>query len=49
VANKDLSKIETPELPDRTQWVHDLGYKLWNEKEIRDGTVFKRFKEKLKL
>ena len=49
VANKDLLKIETPELPDRTQWVHDLGYKLWNEKEIRDGTVFKRFKEKLKL
>ena len=49
VANKDLNKIETPDLPDRTQWVNDLGYKLWNEKEIRDGTVFKRFKQKLKL
>ena len=49
VANKDLTKIETPEYPDRTQWVYDLGYKLWSEKEIRDGTVFKRFKNKLGL
>jgi hypothetical protein len=49
VANKDLTKIENPEYPDRTQWVHDLGYKLWSEKEIRDGTVFKRFKTKLGL
>ena len=47
VANKDLTKIETPQFPDRTQWLCDLGYKLWSEKEIRDGTVFKRFKIKL--
>ncbi len=47
VANKDLNNIETPEYPDRTQWLYDLGYKLWSEKEIRDGTVFKRFKDKL--
>jgi hypothetical protein len=47
VANKDLNNIETPEYPDRTQWLNDLGYKLWSEKEIRNGTVFKRFKEKL--
>ena len=49
VANTDLTKIENPEYPDRDQWVYDLGYKQWTEKEIRDGTVFKRFKEKLKL
>ena len=49
VANKDLNNIETPEYPDRTQWLHDLGYKLWSEKEIRDGTVFKRYKTKLGL
>jgi len=47
VANKDLNNIETPEYPDRDQWVHDIGYKQWTEQEIRDGTVFKRFKEKL--
>jgi len=49
VANKDLNRIETPEYPDRTQWLHDLGYKMWSIKEIRDGTVYKRFKEKLGL
>ena len=49
VANTDLTKIETPVMPDRTQWLNDLGYKLWSEKEIGDGTVFKRFKEKLGL
>ena len=49
VANTDLSKIETPEYPDRAQWVNDLGYKMWSIKEIRDGTVYKRFKQKLGL
>ncbi len=49
VANKDLNNIETPQRPDRTQWLHDLGYKLWSEKEIRDGTEFKRYKTKLGL
>ena len=49
VANKDLTKIESPDYPDRTQWVNDLGYKLWSIKEIRDGTVYKRFKSKLGL
>ncbi len=49
VANTDLNNIETPKYPDRKQWLHDLGYKLWSEKEIRDGTVFKRFKTKLGL
>ena len=49
VANKDLSKIEKPEKVDRTQWVCDLGYKMWSTEEIKNGTVFKRFKEKLKL
>ena len=49
VANKDLTKIESPEYPDREQWVNDLGYKLWSIKEIKDGTVYKRFKSKLGL
>jgi len=49
VANKDLTMIETPELPDRTQWVYDIGYKMWSTEEIKSGKVFKRFKEKLGL
>ena len=49
VCNKDLNNIETPDTPDRTQWVNDLGYKLWSINEIKDGTVYKRFKSKLGL
>lgn len=47
VGNTVLEDIENPKYPDRTQWVYDLGYKQWTEKEIKDGTVFKRFKNKL--
>ena len=49
VANTDLNKIETPDMPDRTQWLNDLGYKLWSTEEIRNGTVFRRFKNKLNI
>jgi len=49
VANTDLLKIETPIYPNRTQWVYDLGYKMWTTEEIKNGTVFKRFKDKLEL
>ena len=49
VANTNLNNIETPEYPDRTQWVHDIGYKMWSTDEIRNGTVLKRFKKKLGL
>ena len=49
VCNKDLADIETPKTPDRTQWVNDLGYKLWSIDEIKNGTVYKRFKSKLGL
>ena len=49
VANIDLTKIETPNMPDRTQWLNDLGYKLWSTEEIRNGTVFRRFKNKLNI
>ena len=49
VSNTDLLKIESPIYPDRTQWVQDIGYKLWHVNEIKNGTVFKRFKEKLNL
>ena len=49
VANKDLTKIESPEYPDRTQWLNNLGYKMWTTEEIKDGTVFRRFKQQLGL
>jgi len=49
VANWNLLKIENPIMPDREQWVHNLGYRMWSVNEIRSGIVYKRFKEKLGL
>jgi hypothetical protein len=49
VANHDLMDIETPKRPDRTQWVRDIGYKMWSTEEIKSGIVFKRYKDKLGL
>ncbi len=49
VANTNLNDIESPKHPDRTQWLNDLGYKMWSIQEIKDGTVYKRFKTKLGL
>ena len=47
VANTDLSKIESPEFPDRTQWLNNLGYMMWTIDEIRSGKVYKRFRNKV--
>ena len=49
VANTNLNDIESPKYPDRTQWLNDLGYKMWSIQEIKDGTVYKRFNTKLGL
>lgn len=44
--NTDLSKIETPEMPDRTQWLHDLAYTQWTMREMTQGIVVKHLWEK---
>ena len=49
VCNQNLEDIENPKYPERQQWGHDLGYKIWSIQEIKDGTVYKRFKQKLGL
>ena len=45
VANTDLSKIESPDMPDRDQWLYDLGYANWSMHEVENGTVWRRFRE----
>lgn len=47
VANKDLSKIENPDLIDRMQWLYDLSYCQWTLEEYQSGEVWKRFKEQV--
>ncbi len=44
VANKTLDNIENPEKPNRDQWLYDLGYAQWSEEEVRNGTVWRRFR-----
>lgn len=41
VANKDLDRIEQPEMPDRQQWTHDLAYCQWNGPELEEGLAWR--------
>jgi hypothetical protein len=36
-----LVKIESPEMPDRDQWLSDLAYCQWTPAEMRSGVVWK--------
>lgn len=40
VANTDWDKIESPELPDRKQWLNDLAYTQWTPEEMRKGVAW---------
>lgn len=42
VANLDLSMIETPRMPDRTQWVNQLAHTEWTTQELATGLPIKR-------
>jgi len=37
IANTDLTKINDPITPDRTQWLYDLAYKQWTLEELSQG------------
>ena len=43
VANKDLAQIESPAVPDRTQWLYDLSAAHWTDEESRSGAVYQQF------
>ena len=42
VGNKDFSTIESPIMPDRTQWLNDYAFTEWTVEEIAQGTPFSR-------
>ena len=44
ISNTDLFKIETPNMPDRQQWVEKLAMCHWNRDEIRSGAAWKHFR-----
>ena len=43
VANHDLAQIETPIMPDRTQWLNDLAAAHWTDAESQRGDIYKHF------
>jgi dTDP-4-amino-4,6-dideoxygalactose transaminase len=43
VANSDLAQIETPGMPDRTQWLYDLSAAHWTDAESRSGNIYRHF------
>ena len=48
VANHNISKIENPNLPDRTEWLLDIVQKHWNAKEIKKGVMWNNFRPYIK-
>lgn len=40
IANTDLSLIESPQLPDRTQWIQRLAMSHWKFDELRSGQAW---------
>ena len=47
VANTDLSRIESPDLPAREQWCYNLAYSSWTSYEMKNGIVWERFKHRI--
>jgi hypothetical protein len=43
VANKDLAQLESPVMPDRTQWLNDLSAAHWTDAESRSGAIYQQF------
>jgi len=47
VGNKDLSKINNPDMPNRQQWLNDLAYTEWTVQEISEGKPLLRLTSSL--
>jgi len=47
VANTDLSQIENPLMPDRTEWLNNYAYTEYTVDEIAQGIPLKRLTSKL--
>lgn len=43
VANKDVSKIETPDVFSREQWIYDLAAAHWSDDDARAGRIYQKF------
>lgn len=41
ICNRSLSDIESPSMPDRTQWLNDLCYTQWTLPEMKEGLTWR--------
>ncbi len=49
VCNTELSKIETPVLYDRNEWINKLSQSHWNNEEVESGEAWKFMRERLSI
>jgi len=47
VANTNLKNILQPSMPDRSQWLHDLGQAHWTINQSQDGNIYRHFEKYL--
>jgi len=40
MGTNDLTRLESPLTPDRTQWLYDLAYCQWREDEVASGKMW---------
>lgn len=45
MGTSDLSRLESPLTPDRTQWLYDLAYCQWREDEVASGKMWAHLKQ----
>jgi hypothetical protein len=45
VAEHDLAKLETPQLPDREPWLYDLSAAHWTDAESQSGQIYQKFRQ----
>lgn len=44
IANKDLTQIESPQRPDRTQWLWSVADAHWSTAQSRNGEIYDKYK-----
>lgn len=45
ISNNDIKNINTPKLFDRTKWLNEISYSLWNHNEINNGDMWKYYRK----
>jgi hypothetical protein len=44
VANTDITKIESPQMFARDQWINNLAAAHWSDQDAQAGRIYQKFK-----